>query len=122
VYLYCLFLAVAVNSSDPLLDCHRVPGKVVVENDMADLKIDPFSAGRRADQEKSAVRIPERLHRGDLIFQWAANDLCHTFLAIYFDQLLRQKFQRVTVLSKNYKPLLRFLAAQIADGTHQGIE
>ena len=46
-----LALAVAVDAAHPLLEAVRVPGDVVVEEDVADLKVDPLARGLGGDQD-----------------------------------------------------------------------
>src|SRR5262249_19138122 len=61
-----LVLAVAVDSADALLDPHRVPGQVVVDADMAKLKIDAFAAGLRRNQEAHSRMVAEEPLAGPL--------------------------------------------------------
>ena len=42
-------LSNAINAADPLLQLHRVPGQVVVEDDVAELEVQTFPAGVGGD-------------------------------------------------------------------------
>lgn len=55
-----LALAVAVDAAHPLLQAVRVPGDIVVEEDVAGLEVDPF-AGRFGGDEDLDLAFPELL-------------------------------------------------------------
>ena len=44
-------LSQAVEPADPLLDDHRVPGKVVVEQDVAELEVEAFATHLAGEQD-----------------------------------------------------------------------
>ena len=50
-------LAVAVDAPDALLDVHRVPRQVEVEQNASVLEVDAFPARRRADHAPSGRRL-----------------------------------------------------------------
>ena len=54
------FLAVAVNAAHPLLITHGVPGQVIVNQDVTELKIDTFAASLRRNQETHFRFLPEQ--------------------------------------------------------------
>ena len=58
-------LTVAVDSPDPLLDIHRVPRQIMVEQHAGKLKIDSFSSSRGADQHARSFCLSKSLLGGD---------------------------------------------------------
>ena len=50
------FLAVAVAAADALLDALRVPGQVVVDDEIAELKVDALGGGLGRDQDAASSR------------------------------------------------------------------
>ena len=55
-------LANPVDTADPLLDLHRVPGKIPVYEDAAELKIQPLAANFGGEQDRAARRLRELVH------------------------------------------------------------
>ena len=60
-------LAYSVHSPDSLLDLHRVPRQVVVDEDMAELKVPPFSARLGAYEYPGTVRVAKVIHGAVLV-------------------------------------------------------
>ena len=50
-------LAVAVDAADALLDTHRIPGQVVVDQQVAELEVEPLAADLRRQQDVQCIRI-----------------------------------------------------------------
>ena len=59
---YIVLLTVAVAATDPLLDPLRVPGQVEVDDQRAELEVDPFRPGLGRDHDLTLV--PEVVDQG----------------------------------------------------------
>ncbi len=108
-----LALAVAVDTPHALLEAVGVPGDVVVEENVADLEVDPFSGrlGRHEDLDRS---FPELLLRVKPRPRLVARSRLHAAVDVPNAeapglQTLHQVVERVLELGENEQPLLRMV-------------
>src|SRR4051812_23895233 len=57
-----MFLANSVDSTDALLDLHRIPREVVIHDDVTELEVASFSAGLGADEYLRPLASSEAFH------------------------------------------------------------
>src|SRR5882672_9858922 len=79
----CLILLPnAINAPDTLLDAHRVPRQVIVEDHARKLKIDAFAADFRRQENGGAIRRAKPLDLGGLPVNEAIADDLRTHAAV----------------------------------------
>src|SRR5439155_1405071 len=94
----------AMDASNALLDRHRIPGQVVIEQHAGALKIDALAACRSGDEKLRTVLIPKPLGGFDLIVQRPALDGGDFVCAVNLRQFDTEKFQRLAILREDDEP------------------